>query len=71
MEDESEPRAQPPEPGIPLGSARIFGLSEEERAMLRELAAQLRGRAVRNAVARAALDRAAIELDRAAETPQK
>ena len=38
--------------------------------MLREFAAQLRGRAVRNAVARAALDRAAIELDRAAESPQ-
>jgi hypothetical protein len=70
MEDESEPRAHPPVTGTSIGSARIFGLTEEERAMLREFAAQLRGRPVRNQVARAALDRAADELDQAAESPR-
>lgn len=48
---------------------RIFGLTDEEREMLREFAEQLRNRAVRNRVAREALDRAADGLDRAASAP--
>ena len=51
-------------------SGRIFGLTDEERDMLREFAARLRSKVVRNQVARKALDRAADELDQAAATPQ-
>lgn len=70
MEDETEPRAQSPKARAATGSGRIFGLTDEERAMLREFAVQLRGRPVRNQVAREALDRAAEELDRVAGSPQ-
>ena len=51
-------------------SGRIFGLTDEERDMLREFAARLRSKVVRNQVARKALDRAADELDQAAAAPQ-
>ena len=70
MEDESEPRMQAPETSASIGSGRIFGLTDEEREMLREFATQLRGRTVRNQVARKALDRAADELEQVASSPQ-
>jgi hypothetical protein len=70
MADEKEPRAQPQATGVAIGSGRILGLTDEERDMLREFAVQLRGRVVRNQVAREALDRAADQLDQAASLPQ-
>lgn len=70
MEDESEPQAQSAEAHAATGSGRIFGLTDDERDMLREFAAQLRNKAVRNKVAREALDLAADQLDQAAATPQ-
>ena len=69
MDDESEPHTPPPKTGALIGSGRIFGLTDEEREMLREFAVQLRGRTVRNQVAQKALDRAADELDRVASSP--
>lgn len=68
MEDESEQHAAKASASVGLG--RIFGLTDEEREMLREFAVQLRGRVVRNQVAQRALDGAADELDRVASSPE-
>lgn len=70
MEDESDPHVQPSGNNSSIGAGRIFRLTDEERQMLREFALQLRGRNVRNQVARKALDSAADELDRVASSAQ-
>ena len=62
MDDEAGPD--------PKSGGSIADLTDEERDMLRAFAERLRARAVRNQVARDALDRAADQLDRVADTPR-
>ena len=69
MQDEDEPRKHLTDQAGPGARDRIVALTEEERVMLHEFARQLRDHDVSNPVARAALDRAAEQLQRAAVAP--
>lgn len=69
MQDEDEPQEHLTDEAGPDARALIVALTEEERVMLHEFARQLRDHDVSNPVARAALDRAAEHLQRAAVAP--